>query len=86
MGASRDTVAAQRKFKTKHRLPYILLADPDLALIRALGLLKDKVMYGKKVKGVQRATFIIGPDGVVKKVFPSVKPEGHAEEVLAALR
>ena len=55
-------------------------------LIDAFGLLKDKVMYGKKVKGVQRATFIIGPDGVVKKAFPSVNPEGHAEEVLAALK
>jgi peroxiredoxin Q/BCP len=85
LGVSRDTVEAQRTFKEKYNLPFTLLADPEMKVVKAYGVLKDKNMYGKMVKGIQRATFVIGPDGVVRKAFPAVKPEGHAEEVLAAL-
>ena len=85
LGVSRDNVDDQRKFKGKFKLPFTLLADPEMKVCNAFGVVKDKNMYGKMVKGIQRSTFIIGSDGVVRKVFPTVKPEGHAAEVLAAL-
>jgi peroxiredoxin Q/BCP len=86
LGISRDTPAAQRKFKEKYNLPYTLLADVDETVCKQFGVLKEKNMYGKKVMGIERTTFLIGPDRKLLKVFPKVKPEGHAEEVLAVLR
>ena len=85
-GISRDTVKAQRKFKDKFELPYTLLADKDQELIQRFDLLKQKTMYGKPVTGVQRTTFLIGADGKLLHTFANVKPQGHAEEVLALLR
>jgi peroxiredoxin Q/BCP len=85
VGVSPDTVNAQAKFKTKFGLPFILLADADKKIAEAYGVMREKNMYGKKVMGVGRVTFIIGPDGKIQKVFDKVKPEGHAEEILAAL-
>jgi peroxiredoxin Q/BCP len=93
LGISRDTVKAQKKFKDKYSLPYDLLADPDMVLINRFGLLKDKSMYGKLVKGVERTTLVIAPaSGPASKpvqrllhVFPKVTPAGHAEEVFALL-
>jgi peroxiredoxin Q/BCP len=93
LGISRDTVKAQKKFKDKYSLPYDLLADPDMVLINRFGLLKDKSMYGKLVKGVERTTLVIGPAtdspaGPVQRllhVFSKVTPAGHAEEVFALL-
>jgi peroxiredoxin Q/BCP len=90
LGVSRDTVKAQKKFKDKYELPYDLLADPDMVLIERYGLLKNKSMYGKLVKGVDRTTYLIGADkGEGQKllhVFEKVKPEGHADEVFALLK
>ena len=90
LGISRDTVKAQKKFQTKYELPYALLADPDMVLIQRYDLLKNKSMYGKLVKGVERSTFVIGPDKGdgqrLLHVYSKVKPEGHAEEVLALLK
>jgi thioredoxin-dependent peroxiredoxin len=90
LGISRDTVKAQKKFKDKYDLPYMLLADPEMVLIKRYGLLKNKSMYGKLVTGVERTTYVIGADTVngqrLLHVFPKVKPEGHAEEVLALLK
>ena len=90
LGISRDTVKDQKKFKDKYSLPYDLLADPDMVLIQRYGLLKDKSMYGKLVKGVARTTYLIGPDtGKGHKllhVFEKVTPQGHAEEVFALLK
>jgi len=90
LGISRDTVKAQKKFQQKYELPYPLLADPDMVLIKRYDLLKEKTMYGKPVTGVERTTLIIGPDKGdgqrLLHVFPKVKPEGHAEEVLALLK
>jgi len=90
LGISRDTVKAQKKFQAKYDLPYPLLADPEMVLIKRYDLLKEKNMYGKKVTGVERTTYVIGPDeGEGQRllhVFPKVKPEGHAEEVLALLK
>ncbi len=89
-GISRDTVKAQKKFQQKYDLPYMLLADPEMVLINRYDLLKSKSMYGKLVKGVERSTFIIGPDtGEGQRllhVYAKVKPEGHAEEVLELLK
>ena len=85
LGISRDTVKAQRKFKDKFELPYTLLADTDQELVGRFDLLKQKTMYGKPVTGVERTTFVIGPDGRLLHTFANVKPQGHAEEVLALL-
>jgi peroxiredoxin Q/BCP len=90
LGISRDTVKAQKKFKDKYELPYDLLADPEMVLIKRYGLLKDKTMYGKPVTGVERTTYLIGADkGKGQRllhVFEKVKPEGHADEVFAQLK
>ena len=85
VGISPDKPAAQARFKEKYDLPFTLLADEDKAAAEAYGVWREKNMYGKKVMGVGRVTFIIGPDGKIQKVFDKVKPEGHAEEILAAL-
>ena len=86
LGISRDTVKDQKKFKDKYDLPYDLLADPDMELINRYDLVKPKNMYGKLVKGVKRTTYLIGPDQRLIHIFEEVKPEGHAEEVLALLK
>ncbi|HWZ11839.1 MAG TPA: thioredoxin-dependent thiol peroxidase [Acidobacteriaceae bacterium] len=86
LGISRDTPKAQKKFKEKYDLPYTLLADIDELVCNQFGVLKEKNMYGKKVMGIERTTFLIGPDQKIAKVFPKVKPEGHAEEVLTAIK
>ena len=86
LGISRDTPKAQKKFKEKYDLPYTLLADVDEVVCKQFDVLKEKNMYGKKVIGIERTTFLIGPDRKLLKIFPKVKPEGHAEEVLAAIK
>ena len=86
LGISPDTPKAQKAFKEKFDLPYTLLADADKKVANAYGVIKEKNMYGKKVKGIARTTFVIGPDGKISKIFENVKPDGHAEEVLAALK
>ncbi len=86
LGISGDDPKTQKKFQTKYDLPYTLLCDTDRKISDAFGVLKEKNMYGKKVKGIARTTFIIRPDGTIGHVFNNVKPEGHAEEVLAALK
>ena len=85
LGISRDTPKAQRKFRLKYDLPYPLLADVDEVVCKQFDVLKEKNMYGKKVIGIARTTFVIGADQTLLKIFPNVKPEGHAEEVLAAI-
>jgi len=85
VGVSPDTPNAQAKFKQKFSLPFTLLADSDHKAAENYGVWKEKSMYGKKYMGVERTTFIIGPDGRIKKIFPKVRVEGHAEEVLAAI-
>ncbi len=86
LGISRDTPKAQRKFREKFDLPYPLLADVDEKVCNQFGVLKEKNMYGKKVWGIERTTFVIGPDQTLIQIFPKVAPEGHAEAVLAALK
>jgi peroxiredoxin Q/BCP len=84
VGVSRDTVAAQAKFKTKYDVPFALLADVESAICDAFGVIVEKNMYGKKSLGIQRSTFLI-KNGAVTKVWPKVKVEGHAAEVLSSL-
>src|ERR1700723_2992777 len=91
LGISRDTVKDQKKFKDKYDLPYDLIADPDMELINRFDLVKPKNMYGKLVKGVKRTTYPTAPADALGKqrlihTFEEVKPEGHAEEVLALLK
>jgi thioredoxin-dependent peroxiredoxin len=85
IGISPDSPGAQAKFKTKYELPFTLLCDVDRTAAEAYGVWKEKNMYGKKVMGIERTTFLIGKDGKICKIFPKVKPQGHAEEVLQAL-
>lgn len=86
LGISPDSVKSHQQFKKKYDLPFTLLVDENHALAEQLGLWVEKSFYGRKYMGVQRATYIIGPDGQVEHVFPKVNPAGHAEEVMAYLR
>jgi thioredoxin-dependent peroxiredoxin len=85
VGVSPDKPTAQAKFKQKYDLPFTLLADEDKAAAQAYGVWKEKNMYGKKVMGVERTTFVIGAGGKIENIYAKVKAKGHAEEVLAGL-
>ncbi|MDQ6700088.1 MAG: thioredoxin-dependent thiol peroxidase [Acidobacteriota bacterium] len=85
LGISPDTPKAQTQFKNKYGLNFTLLCDIDKKAAMDYGVLKEKNMYGKKVMGIERTTFLIGEDGRIEKIFSKVKPAGHAQEVLAAL-
>jgi peroxiredoxin Q/BCP len=85
VGISPDKPAAQARFKQKYDLPFTLLADEEKAAAHAYGVWKEKNMYGKKVMGIERSTFVIGPDGKIEKIYGRVKAQGHAAKVLAAL-
>jgi len=85
LGISRDTPQDQARFRAKYDLPYTLLADVDEKVCNQFGVLKEKNMYGKKVWGIERTTFVIGPDRTLLHIFPKVTPAGHAEEVLALI-
>jgi thioredoxin-dependent peroxiredoxin len=85
IGVSPDTVKSQAKFKGKFDLPFSLLADVDKSAAEAYGVWQEKNMYGKKVMGIVRSTFLIGEDGKISKIFSKVKAQGHAEEVLSLL-
>jgi peroxiredoxin Q/BCP len=86
LGISPDSPAAQKKFKDKYDLPFTLLCDQEKKVAKAYGVLKEKNMYGKKVVGIERSTFVIGPQGRLEQEFRGVKAQGHAEEVLAGLK
>jgi peroxiredoxin Q/BCP len=86
LGISPDTPGAQKKFTGKLYLPFTLLADAGKKVAQAFGVLQEKNMYGKKVMGIARTTFVIGPEGEIQHIFEKVRPEGHAEEVLAYLK
>jgi len=85
LGVSGDSLASHEKFKQKYKLNFPLLSDPDKAVAKKYGAWGEKVMYGKKVTGMIRSTFVIDKEGVVAKVFPRVRVDGHAEKVLEAL-
>ena len=85
LGVSVDPVRAHQKFTAKYRLPFPLLADEDRKIVTAYGVWGEKVFMGRRYEGTHRVTFHIGPDGRIAQVWPQVKPETHAAEVLAAL-
>ena len=82
---SKDSVAAQARFKAKYELPFPLLSDVDGKVCDAYGVMKDKSMYGKIFKGIERSTFIIDAEGRIAKIFQPVKVAGHAGAVLEEL-
>jgi len=86
VGVSADTPASHQKFIEKHGLTFPLLSDPGNQVTRAYGVYKRKLLYGREFMGIERSTFIIAQDGTVRRVFPKVKVNGHAQEVLAALK
>ena len=85
LGVSTDGVKSHDKFVEKFKLPFALLADEDREIVTAYRVYGPKTFMGVKFNGTFRVTFLIGPDGKIKKLWPAVKPEGHAAEVLAAL-
>jgi peroxiredoxin Q/BCP len=85
LGVSPDPVEDVKKFADKYELDFTLLADADHAVADAYGTWVEKSMYGKRYRGVQRATFIIDPGGKIARVFPKVSPKTHDEVVLEAL-
>jgi peroxiredoxin Q/BCP len=86
LGVSPDSLSAHEKFKTQHGLNFPLLSDTEKEVAKKYGAFGEKVMYGRKVKGMIRSTFVIDADGIVRKVFPRVKVDGHDEQVLEALK
>ncbi len=86
LGVSPDNEASHRKFATKFSLPFPLLADEGAKIATAYGVWKEKSMYGRTYMGVERATFVIDAAGVIRKIFPKVKVDGHVAAVLAALQ
>jgi thioredoxin-dependent peroxiredoxin len=85
LGVSTDSAASHDKFVGKYRLPFILVSDEDKKIAQAYSAWGEKTFLGRKYQGMRRVTFLIGPDGKIKKVWPTVKPAEHAQEVLAAL-
>ena len=85
LGVSTDPVKSHDKFVEKFKLPFPLLADDDKQIVQAYGVWGEKSFLGRKYQGTHRVTFLIGPDGRIKKIWPKVKPIRHAEEVMATL-
>ena len=85
LGVSTDSATSHDKFAEKHKLPFALVSDEDKKIVRAYGVWGEKSFLGRKYQGTYRVTFLIGPDGRIKKIWSAVKPADHPQEVLAAL-
>ncbi len=85
IGISKDSVSSHLKFAQKYDLPFVLLSDPDHAVIEAYGVWQEKKLYGKVSMGVVRSTYLINEEGIIEKVMPKVKPDTNAAEILAYL-
>jgi peroxiredoxin Q/BCP len=86
LGVSRDSLVSHEKFRKKHSLPFELIADTDEKLCQQFRVIKEKNMYGKKVLGIERSTFLVDADGVLRKEWRKVKVDGHVDEVLNAAK
>jgi len=86
VGCSGDSVESQAKFKDRYDIKFPLLADTDFEVIEAYSTRRMKTFFGKSFLGIVRTTFLIGPDGKIRRVWDKVTPKGHAAEVLAAIR
>lgn len=85
-GVSRDNMKSHDDFKEKLELPFELIADTEEKMCHMFGVVKNKIMYGKKVKGIERSTFLVGTDGILKQEWRGLKVAGHVEEVLKAVK
>jgi peroxiredoxin Q/BCP len=85
LGVSTDSVKSHDKFVKKYKLPFTLLADEDKKIVKAYGVWGRKMLFGVLYTGIHRVTFLIGPDGRIRKIWPDVKPEEHSKEVLDSL-
>ena len=85
-GISRDSITSHEKFKTQQKLPFLLLSDSDEKLCKLFDVIKMKNMYGKKVRGIERSTFLIDKKGFLRHAWRKVKVDGHVAEVLAAVK
>ena len=85
IGISKDSVASHLKFAQKYDLPFVLLSDPEHAVIEQYGVWQEKKLYGKVSMGVVRSTYLINEEGIIEKVMPKVKPDTNADEILAYL-
>ena len=86
VGVSRDSVKSHENFKAKMEFPFELVSDADEALCKAFDVIRMKNMYGKQVRGIERSTFLIGPDGTLVREWRKVKVDGHAQDVLDAVK
>jgi thioredoxin-dependent peroxiredoxin len=86
LGVSRDTVASHEKFRKKYDLPFDLISDADEKLCRQFDVIREKNMYGKKVLGIERSTFLVDSKGVLRREWRKVKVDGHVHEVLEAAK
>lgn len=86
LGVSRDSVTSHDKFKEKHKFPFELVSDPDEKLCKKFDVIKEKNMYGKKVMGIERSTFILDDKGVLRAEFRKVKVAGHVEAILEEIK
>lgn len=86
VGVSRDSLASHRKFADKYRFPYALIADPDEILCRQFDVIREKNMYGRKVMGIERSTFLFDAAGKLVREWRKVRVPGHVEDVLEAVR
>lgn len=86
LGCSRDSLKSHQNFRARHEFPFDLIADTDESVCSAFGVIKEKNMYGRKVLGIERSTFLIDPTGAIRDVWRPVKVPGHAQAVLDALK
>ncbi len=86
VGVSRDSIASHEKFRAKQAFPFELLSDKDETLCKLFDVIKEKNMYGKKVMGIERSTFLIDAEGKLRREWRKVKVDGHVDEVLDAVR
>ena len=86
LGVSRDSIASHAKFRAKQKFPFDLLSDPDEKLCRQFDVIREKNMYGRKVMGIERSTFLIDASGRLRREWRKVKVKGHAAEVLEAVK
>jgi peroxiredoxin Q/BCP len=85
VGVSPDKTEAQTRFASKYSLPFTLVPDPDHTIAEAYGVWQEKSMYGRTYMGIERSTFVVGPDGKIAKIFPNVKVPDHVAAVLESL-
>lgn len=86
LGVSRDSVRSHENFRRKHSLPFDLIADPDETACRAYDVIAEKNMYGRRVRGIERSTFLVDAEGILRREWRRARVDGHADEVLASAR